>query len=87
MKYLALNVSDLVEKVKSARNDVQDLGSLRKIAVPVDGTSFLIEKALYVFVAGDRSEDDGTSSVKPESVSASKPGRYRRGALSLRQKA
>jgi hypothetical protein len=86
MKHLFLNVSDLIAKVKSARQDVPDIEALRKVGVPGDGTSFMIKRAIYIFMAGDRTEDDGNSSVRPDSISPSKAGRYRRGAMSFRQK-
>jgi hypothetical protein len=38
-------------------------------------------------MASDLSNDDGISSIRPESIPASKAGRYRRGALAFRQKA
>lgn len=87
MKELALNLSDLVAKAKSARHDVPDVSALRKIDVPQDGASFMVQKVIYIFMAGDRTEDDGLSSIRPDSVPASKAGRYRRGAMGFRQKA
>lgn len=86
MKDLALNISDLVAKAKSARHDVADLAALMKIDVPEDGVSFMVKKVIYIFMAGDRTEDDGVSSIRPNSILESKAGRYRRGALGFRQK-
>lgn len=78
MKEIALNVSDLVAKARSARQDVSDVAALRKIDVPQDGTSFMVQKVIYIFMAGDRTEDDGASSIRPDSTPVSSPGRYRR---------
>lgn len=87
MKDIVLNVAELSIKAGAARRDVVDLSLLRKIAVPEDGASFMVPRALYIFVASDRTADDGVSSVRPESIPVSEPGRYRRAALSFRQKA
>jgi hypothetical protein len=87
MKDIALSASELTSKGRAARTDVGDLESLRKIAMPADGSSFLVQRTLYIFVADDRTDDDGVSSIRPKSVPAFKPGRFRRGALSVRQKA
>lgn len=87
MNDFALNAPELIAKGRAARTDVADLSTLRKIAVPADGSSFLIEKTLYIFIADDKTEDDGVSSIRSESIPASKPGRFRRGALAVRRKA
>jgi hypothetical protein len=87
MKDVAFSVSELAAKSRLARQDVVDLDALRKITVPADGTSFLVQRSLYIFMASDLSNDDGISSIRPESIPASKAGRYRRGALAFRQKA
>jgi hypothetical protein len=87
MKDIALRASELISKGRAARTDVADLGSLRKIVVPADGSSFLVQRTLYIFVADDRTDDDGVSSIRPENVPAFKPGRFRRGALAGSQKA
>lgn len=87
MKDISLNVLDLVAKAKSARHDVADVEALRKIDVPKDGASFMVSRVVYIFLAGDRTEDDGASSIRPNSVHASKAGRYRRGTFGFRQKA
>ena len=87
MKDVAFSVSELAAKSRLARQDVVDLDALRKITVPADGTSFLVQRSLYIFMASDLSNDDGISSIRPESVPPSKAGRYRRGTLAFRQKA
>jgi len=87
MKDVAFSVSELVTKSRLARQDVVDLDALRKITVPADGTSFMVQRSIYIFMASDLSNDDGISSIRPESIPASKAGRYRRGTLAFRQKA
>lgn len=87
MKHIALGVQDLIVKVRQARVDVESLEELRKIGVPEDGASFMIQRVLYIFIADDKTDDDGLSSIRSESIPAFKPGRFRRGALAVRQKA
>lgn len=87
MKDIPLTVSEFAAKSRSARQDVADLNALRKINLPADGTSFMVQRSVYIFMASDLSDDDGISSIRPESVPASKPGRYHRGGLAFRQKA
>lgn len=83
MKDIVLSVSEFAAKAKAARGDVPDLASLRKIEVPENGTPFMVQKVVYIFMADDRTSDDDRSSIRPESVPASKPGRYRRATIHL----
>lgn len=87
MRDLHFNVSELLSKSRGARTDVPDLDALRKIDVPQDGTSFMIDRKIYIFLASDRADDDGVCSIRPNAIPATKLGRYRRGALGSRQKA
>lgn len=86
MKDIAFGVRDLIEKVREARVGVESVGQLRKIAVPEDGTSFMVQKVPYIFVADDKTDDDGISSIRPDSIPASKGGRYLRAMIEPRQK-
>jgi transcriptional regulator of met regulon len=86
MKGIPLKISELAEKGRTARTDVANVDALRKIAVPDNGSSFRVEKTLYVFVSDDLTDDDAISSIRSESIPASKPGRFRRAALEIRQK-
>lgn len=77
MNDLALPVQELKSKVLAAA-DVAGLDELRRLAVPMDGASFKIANVPYMWVAADRTPDDGASSIKPANLPASAPGRYRR---------
>lgn len=78
MNDLALTVREFREKALAARTDVASIDQLRLEAIPADGTSFRIGVMPYMWVAGDRTPDDGASSVKPANLPSSAPGRYRR---------
>lgn len=77
MKKLMLTPQDLRGKAATARTDVGSLAALRNIPVPEDGASFLVGRNLYVWVAADRTPDDGDASIKP----AKGAGRYLRPTL------
>lgn len=77
MNDLLLTVQELKAKVLAAAA-VASLGELRQLAVPMDGASFKIGNVPYVWVAADRTPDDGAGSIKPANLPASAPGRYRR---------
>lgn len=81
MNDLALPVQELKARVLAAAA-VASLDELRQLAVPMDGASFKIGNAPYLWVAADKTPDDGVSSIKPRNLPASAPGRYRR--LTLR---
>jgi len=83
MKDIVLSVSEFAAKAKAARADVLNLASLRKIETPGNGTPFMIQKVVYIFMADDRTADDDRSSIRPESILASNPGRYRRATVNL----
>lgn len=76
MKYLSLGVRDFVEKAKAARTDVAEVIRLRELPRHPDGTSFMVEKRLYVWIEGDTTPHDGQSSIIPL-LSDKAPGRYR----------
>lgn len=78
MNDLVLSLRELKEKALGARTNVASVDQLRQEAVPVNRTSFKVSVMLYMWVAEDRTPDDGASSVKPANLPSSSPGRYRR---------
>lgn len=81
MTILKFTVADLVRKAATARRDVPDLGSLRKLPGSKEGEWFFVEKGFFAWAPEDRMPDDGVSSIRPDAVPDSKPGRYRRVGL------
>lgn len=75
MKDVGLSLADVVAKTKAARTDIGDLVSLKAIAAPKDGESFMVAKTLYIWSANDTTPDDGRTSLARQNVST--PGRFR----------
>jgi len=80
MKDLPLSVPELKAKANAARTDVQDVAALGLLPIPAPGTSFRIDKMIYVWVPGDVTAPDGASSIKSAAAAA---GRYRRVTLRM----
>jgi len=82
MKDLVLSLKEFIEKSKSARIDVDEVIRLRELSRHPDGTSFMVEKRLYVWIESDTTPHDGRSSIKPL-LSENSPGRYRRAMVGM----
>lgn len=78
MNDLAIRLKALIHKARTMRTDVADLAALRKVSAPTDGAAFLVERRLFIWVASDRTPDDGVFSIRPDSIPASDAGRFRR---------
>lgn len=80
MKDIYLSVSDLKERAKNARKDVESVDALRQ-RTPSLGESIFIGKKLFVWIPEDSTTDDGVTSVRPTSITETGPGRYRRATV------
>lgn len=83
MKDLALIAGDFVAKAKSARADIADLDSLRKLQVPGADSSFVVSGSLFVWAKTDTTPDDGVTSIRPGQLPPAAAGRYRRATIAI----
>lgn len=74
MNHFELGIEALKARVKSARTDISEITDLRK---ETGAGSFLVNKTLFVWVSDDKTPDDGATVIRPKSLSASSPGRFR----------
>ncbi len=68
---------DFISKINTARRDAPDVEALRQQTILVDGMPFIAMVTLFVFVADDMTPDDGVTSVRPDIIPPSSPGRFR----------
>lgn len=73
-----IKVKDFDAKMKSARADVPDIASLRKLQRVPSLTFFRIGGDLFAWLPFDSTPDDGASSISREDAPARTLGRYRR---------
>lgn len=70
MTNLELSLSDLKSKAQVARTDIRDVVSLRAIAIPEDGASFMVARTLYIWRKGDTTPDNGRTCIALETSAA-----------------
>lgn len=79
MKDLPLPPRELAAKAAAANRHFLYVDELRTAALPSNGDSFMIGKALYVFMVDDGTPEDGVSSIAPVALPLGMPNaRYRR---------
>lgn len=81
MSNVNFTVKEFKAKVDAASKTIPNIDQLRSNTVPAEGDAFMVARTLFIWVGADKTPDDGLDSVKPASVSAKAPGRYRRAGL------
>ena len=80
MSDLTIRLDKLTKIARNLRRNVPDVESLRRILSARADEAFLVNRRIYIWVAGDKTPDDGVSSIRPAGTPESIPGRFRRTA-------
>lgn len=85
MRNIDFSIKEFAAKAAAASTAIPNIDQLRANTPPAEGEAFMVARMLFIWVGADKTPDDGLNSVKPASVSAKSPGRYRRAGLALPQ--
>lgn len=83
MRNLEFSVKELSAMAAAASTAIPDIDQLRANTPPAEGDAFMVARMLFIWVGADKTPDDGLNAVKPASVPAKSPGRYRRAGLAM----